>query len=577
MTVEAASVTVLPSAKRGSARVSETALLLRGTRYLLPYKRHVIGLMAALGLQSLYEIGVRYSFKYILDAAAVRGDGHALKVIVGGIAVGAAVYAAFCVATDWAWARYGVVVINDIRRELFARLQRLPMAFFRGTATGDLHTRFTVDAAKVESGLLYSLPMGVVAAFEITVTLVLMARMSPLMCAVATGGVALCIASPRPLGRIAVDAGYALHAAEGKLGGHIQENLRAQHVVKSLGIERYAEEQFTRRLDEILDRASRAYFLSYLVARVPNVLFVLVNLVLFATGAWQVMHGRLHLDQLAAYQALFIGLDRAMSNFTTMGSYIVDALSGLRRITEVLDAPDRVLDRPDADEMPHPRGEVCFDRVRFAYDDRGDVLDGASFTVAPGEHVALTGPSGSGKSTALHLLLRFDDPRAGSVRMDGRDIREFTLRSLRANLSLVSQDIDLFDLSFRENIRLGRLDATDVDVEASARAAGIHDFIVSLPGGYDTRCGERGTALSGGQRQRVALARALVRKPAILLLDEATASLDPEVERSILDTIDALRGSCTIISVTHRPEVARRADRVLSVRAGRVSQVPRAA
>jgi ATP-binding cassette subfamily B protein len=263
-------------------------------------------------------------------------------------------------------------------------------------------------------------------------------------------------------------------------------------------------------------------------------------------------NGNLSIGTLASFQALFITMSYTLLYATEYVGNLPPAAAGLERIEELLGESSEIADSPKAKPLPRLSREIEFRDVTFGYSKSQATLRGVNMAIPRGSSVALVGPSGSGKSTMLSLLMRFYDPDAGCVAIDGLDLRDVTQQSLRNQIGVVFQDSFLFNTSLRENIRLGRPDATDDEVEAAARAAEIHEFIQSLPEGYATIAGERGGRLSGGQRQRVAIARALVRDPAILLLDEATSALDPQTEQSLNATINKVAQGRTLIFVTHR-------------------------
>ena len=253
----------------------------------------------------------------------------------------------------------------------------------------------------------------------------------------------------------------------------------------------------------------------------------------------------------------------------------IDASAGWRRIKEILDEPVTIQDAPNAKPLDHFAEAIEFDNVSFSYPKSPRRLPQArlSLRIGAGEYVVFVGRSGAGKSSIINLLMRFYEINSGAIRIDGTDLRELTLASLRSKIGLVSQEVMLFNTSVRDNIRMGALDATDEEIEAAARSAEIHDFIMSLPDGYDTPAGTAGARFSGGERQRIALARALVRKPAILILDEFSSALDPTTEAEILKTIERLKGTCTILSVTHRLSMAETADRSVVMRDGRIVEI----
>jgi subfamily B ATP-binding cassette protein MsbA len=262
---------------------------------------------------------------------------------------------------------------------------------------------------------------------------------------------------------------------------------------------------------------------------------------------------------------------RAVGQFNTLFN---EARAALERIFGLIDEPNTINDKPDAKPLAVSKGEVSFDHVGFAYAD-APALSDVSFTVAPGETIALVGPSGAGKSTIFNLLPRLYDATAGSVRIDGQDVRDVTIASLRASISLVAQEASLFNDTVRANIALGRAGATHAEIEEAARHAAAHDFITALPNGYDTIVGDRGSNLSGGERQRVALARAFLRDAPILLLDEATSALDAESEAKVQEALARLSKGRTVLVIAHRLSTVRDADRILALDGGRIVEVGR--
>lgn len=319
-------------------------------------------------------------------------------------------------------------------------------------------------------------------------------------------------------------------------------------------------EDFATDLNDLKQVYVRATFLSYLVQKGPMIGFVMTQLIVLSIGAVMTYRNIISVGTLTSFQVLMVGLNLNILGLTSSIPAFIDGVAGLQRISDILSETPAIQDAPGAIDLPHFSSDINFDDVTFSYSqDRGGVKN-LSLKIRQGEFVVFVGQSGAGKSTIVNLLTRFYDPDKGRILFDGVDLRHATIRSLRSQIGLVSQDVILFNCSVRENIRMGYLEATDEQVEAAAKATEIHQFILTLPQGYDTTVGDRGGQLSGGQRQRIALARALVRNPAILILDEATSALDPATEAKILTTIERITKERTVIFITHRMANALRAD-----------------
>jgi ATP-binding cassette subfamily B protein len=294
----------------------------------------------------------------------------------------------------------------------------------------------------------------------------------------------------------------------------------------------------------------------------------LLHLVILGFGAWLAFHKRITIGTLVTFESVFWELSYNIGYISQFFPEVMQAAGSIRHMNELFAEKPRINDAPDAIALPRLQREIVFDRVTFGYNGADRHLSDLSFRIPRGSRVAIVGPSGSGKSTILNLILRLYEPVEGSVTIDGYDLRKVTRESLLSQIAIVFQESFLFHTTIRENIRLGRAGASDAEVEAAARSAEIHDFIESLPLGYDTNAGERGSLMSGGQRQRIAIARALVRDPAILLLDEATSALDHATEAAILATLRRAAAGRTVISVTHRLSSAVDADIVLVMAGG---------
>ncbi len=543
-------------------------------RYAGRYRMTVFLLFGGLILESLYDVGIRYSMKFVIDKAVVEGDMPALMLILGGLAIGAILFNFVVIASDFYWARIGGKIVNDIRLDMFSHLQSLPVGFYRRQSAGDLTARFNADVGQIENGMVLAFPMAMAGLVEIITTLGLMLFVHPILAGIAAVGIVFSLLMPRIVQGKALDASFILRREEGRMMGFLQENLGGQSVIKAYSLENHASKDFSKRLDELLTKLARANFLSYMVSRLPSLSFLMLQLVVLGVGGWLTINGRITVGDLVAYQALLIGLNSAIHNLTWMVPSFIDATAGWQRIREILDEPMGIQDKPGARDLSRFTQAIEVEKVSFRYPTaEAPTLNKVDLKINAGEYVVFVGRSGAGKSSIINLILRFYEVTEGKITVDGQDLRDVTMSSLRSQIGLVSQEITIFDAPVKENIRLGALNASDEDVIAAAKAAEIHDLIMSLPEGYDTMAGTSGARFSGGERQRIALARALVRKPAIMVLDEFSSALDPTTEAEILQTIVKLKGTCTILSVTHRLTMAEAADKVVVMRAGRIVEL----
>jgi ABC-type multidrug transport system fused ATPase/permease subunit len=369
--------------------------------------------------------------------------------------------------------------------------------------------------------------------------------------------------------RYAIPVYRAMRAATSRLTGYSAESISGMRVIQSFVREDVNFGRFDRLNQQVYDTNTHGIRLNSILAPSVEMLSGLATVIVLVAGGQRVLGGDLTIGALTAfvgYVARFFGPVRTLSErYNTLQAATVAA----ERIFEVLDEPLDIVDAPDAHTLPPIRGEVRFDHVRFGYTDR-PVIHDLNLTIPAGSTVAFVGPTGAGKSSIINMVPRFYDVWDGRVTIDGHDVREVTLLSLRRQFGIVLQDTFLFSMTIAENIRYGRLDATDAEIEDAARAVGIHDFISSLPAGYQTRVGERGSGLSVGQRQLIAFARVFLADPRIVILDEATSSVDTRTEQAIQDALRKILRGRTSLVIAHRLSTIVEADLIVVIDQGRI-------
>ncbi|HEY6102770.1 MAG TPA: ABC transporter ATP-binding protein [bacterium] len=462
-------------------------------------------------------------------------------------------------------------VVADIRQRSFEQIQRWSLARFSGWTSGDLISRSLQDTLVIQSTLLVGifdlLAVILTVAGILAMLLLLQWRLALFTLVV----IPVLLGAARVFGREIQHASQRAQARTAGLASMIREAFGAARVIRAFVQEEREIRRFRRQNERTFQENLRISQL--IAAQVPVVSLLtaggLVAVLWF--GGRMVAAGLMTVGSLVAFLAYAaLAVEPAVSLSRSYAS-VRQGLGALDRVLELLNPAGELRDAPDAVPLPPIRGDIRFTAVSFAYPDgQTAALRDVSFTVPAGERVAIVGPSGAGKTTLINLLPRFHDPSSGSVQIDGQDLRAVTLRSLRRQIGLVPQETVLFSGTIRENIAYARPDASLEQVEAAARVANAHDFIVALPQGYDTGIGEGGVALSGGQRQRLAIARAVLNNPRIIILDEATSALDPESEQLIQQAFDRLMESRTTFIIAHRLSTVRKAGRIVVIDEGRI-------
>lgn len=470
--------------------------------------------------------------------------------------------------------RLGERVVADLREALFARVIRLSPAFYERILSGEVLSRLTTDTTLIQSIVGSSVSVALRNVLTLLGGLVLLALTSAKLTGLVLLLVPAVIVPIIVLGRRLRTLSRENQDWIAASSGNASEALSAAQTVQAFTHEAQSIAAFDRVTEKSFDVALIR------IATRAVLTVVIIALVFFGVvgvlwvGALDVREGTMSIGELVQFVIYAVLVAGAVGALSEIWGELQRAAGATERLVELLHTVDAVRDPEAPLALPAPlRGAVEFDAVRFNYPTRPgqSALDGITLRVAPGETVALVGPSGAGKTTIIQLLQRFYDPQEGAVRLDGVDLRDLTRTDLRSAMALVPQDPVIFATSARENIRFGRADATDAQIEEAARSAAAHDFIAALPLGYDTQLGERGVMLSGGQKQRIAIARAILRDAPVLLLDEATSALDAESERLVQQAVERLSAGRTTLVVAHRLATVRKADRIVVLDQGRIA------
>jgi ATP-binding cassette subfamily B protein len=580
----------LPKAKLTRENLREAAGLLACLR---PYRRLLLAAVAALILSSLLSLSFPFLAGSLMDAAMPGAPVHGPAWLPRNINLVAllmlgilAVQAASSYFHSTTMTRVGQSALADLRRQTYARLICLPMTFFGQRRVGELNSRLSADLTQLESTLILVLPqflrqslillggMILIASTSVHLTLIMLAAVPPV--------ILLAVVFGRRLRRNSREAQDQL----AETGTIVEETLQGIFNVKAFVNESFEIGRYGRSMDAYLRVALQgARLRGAFIAFIVFALFGCIVVVLWS-GASLLQSGHISIGQMTRFVLYTAFVAGAMGQFADLYSQVQKALGASHRVRELLQEspefalPTPILHPPSSILAPTPpappgpslRGQVEFRNVRFRYPSRAEVevLKDISFAVQPGEKIALVGPSGSGKSTIISLLLRFYDPQGGEIRLDDRPALEYPLAWLRNQMSIVPQEALLFGGTIYENIAYGRPGATQGEILEAARQAHAHEFIAPFPEGYQTLVGDRGVKLSGGQRQRVAIARAILKNPAILILDEATSSLDSESERLVQLALDRLMENRTTFMIAHRLATIRRADRILVICDGKL-------
>ncbi len=538
-----------------------------------PYWRQQATVLACIVTVSALGLIPGFVVARIIDVTIPHRNLAELAIDVGVILASALVSAGIGVLQGYLNSLVGEGIMRDIRTSLVAHLHRMPLDFFTGTKTGEIMNRVSNDVDNVDNVVTGTLTTIVTNVVLIATTLVAMFLWNWRLALISVAIVPLMVFPLGPVGRRMYQIRKKTREKRDEIESITQETLSISGItlIKSFAREAYERSRFydvgTRLMQLEVDLAMVG---RWFIASVTAMVVVGPALVWFG-GGWLAIGSQLKVGVIVAFVSFIQGrLYGPAAALAGIQIQIVSALAVFERIFDYLDMTPEEYDPPGAVALPSVDGDIEFENVVFAYEPGRDVLRGVSFHVRPGEVAAFVGPSGAGKTTITQLVPRFYDPQSGRVLVDGHDLRQITLESLRRDIGIVTQETYLFHDTVANNLRYGNPNATDADLEIAARAANIADFIASLPKNYDTVVGERGHKLSGGERQRLAIARVLLKDPRILILDEATSSLDYENEAAIQRALEVVMRGRTSLVIAHRLSTVLAADVIFVVDEGRI-------
>lgn len=510
--------------------------------------------------------------KEIIDKAIPQGDKRMLMEMIGLMVLTPLASGLLGVWQNHANTKVGQGVMRDLRSSLFRNLQRQSMSFFTDAKSGEIIQRLTGDVQAVQNVVTTVVVSAVTQSVIVLTTVVILFALDWRLALLSTVILPLFILPVRKVSNVRKRLRGETQRVRGDMSAQLGEifGVSGALLTRIFQQEQQQERDFGRLNQKVMDLELRLNLVGRWYGMVLGILGPLGTALIYMYGGWSVVEGAMTIGSIVAFAAYLGRLYGPIGTLLNLQVEVGTALGVFQRIFEYEDMEPEVSDAPGAVELPAAAGHIVFDHVSYAYQPGKYALEHISFAALPGEVVAVVGPSGAGKSTLIGMLARLYDPTEGTVTVDGYDIKEVTIASLRAQVAFVTQESFMFHASVRDNLRFARMDATDEELEAACRQAYIHDTIAAMPNGYDTMVGERGHRLSGGERQRLAIARAILKNPRILVLDEATSHLDSESEAFVQAALDELMRGRTTLVIAHRLSTILSADRIVVLEAGRV-------
>lgn len=539
--------------------------------YMRPYVNKLGLAIVFIILASAANLYVPWIIKDMIDDVLADKNMALLNAICIGIVVIFFLRGIFYFGQSYLVSYIGQKVIIDVREVMFRKFQRMPLAYYDRHQTGEIMSFVTNDVAAIQSALVDNLIDLVTEGCILIGSLVLMFYLDWKLSLLTLVVIPMVGQAMKIFGRKIKKSSNVIQQRLAEITALLQESFSATRVVKSFVREDYEIDRFVRsnqrNFEAVMKNVQQT---SMLTPTVEFLAAIAVTLIVWF-GGYEVVNGEITAGAFVAFLTYAVNLANPVKRLSRIYGNLQKAMAAVDRVFTVVDLEESITDRPGAQPLPPVKGHVRFDHVTFSYKEgRRPALDGITLEAQPGEMIAFVGPSGAGKSTIANLIPRFYEADSGVITVDGHDIRDVTLASLRGQIGLVPQETMLFSTTIRENIRYGRLDATDAEIEEAACAANAHNFIMELERGYDTEIGERGVSISGGQRQRIAIARAILKDPRILILDEATSALDTESEKIVQAALDNLMVGRTSFVIAHRLSTVFNADRIYVIDGGRI-------
>lgn len=541
-------------------------------QYMRPYLKELILAVICIVIAAGCNLYLPWIIKDMIDKVLTNKDMMMLNMICIGIVVVFLVRGVFFFGQSYLVSYIGQKVIIDVREVMFRKFQRMPMAYFDRHQTGETMSFITNDVAAIQSALVDQLIEMVTEGSILIGSIVMMLYLDWKLTLLTLVVIPVVGQAMKIFGRKIKRNGTVIQERMADITSLLQESISSIRVVKSFVREKYEIERFSKQNQLNFQAAMKNVQLNSMLT--PTVEFLAAISVTFIVwfGGYEVLNDEMTAGALVAFLTYAVNLANPVKRLSRVYGNLQRAMAAVDRVFAVIDLKETITDKPDAKALPETKGEVSISNVTFEYKKGVPALSDISLEVKPGQMIAFVGPSGAGKSTIANLIPRFYEVTSGKIAIDGHDIRDVTLASLREQIGIVPQETMLFSTTVRENIRYGRLDATDKEVEAAAKAANADSFIKELPQGYDTPIGERGLNLSGGQRQRMAIARAILKNPRILILDEATSALDTESEKIVQAALDKLMIGRTSFVIAHRLSTIFNADQIYVIDNGHVKE-----